>query len=132
MKAVWKYNKKFFQKKCIFLLKSVIFLAILKDANILLTFIKLMERTNKEKRHALAETFRKQIAMSSERASVIRSLVCKNTYDESDRLRIQILLNKVSLVQGCEDEYRDLIVHLYTDESLREKARSFKRRWLGN
>lgn len=90
--------------------------------------------TKKDKqnmRHARAEAFRNRITISSERAAAIRSLLSKHDYDEGDCQRINILLSKVSLASGCEQEYVQLVAHLSKNESFRDKAQSFFKRWHG-
>lgn len=81
-------------------------------------------------RHFKAEEFRAQIVRPAQRAEAIRSLTAKEAYDESDKLRIRILLHKVSNAIGCEDAYRGLIVRLYQDDELRPKAAEFYKRWM--
>ena len=85
---------------------------------------------NKNERHVKAEEFRAQIVRPAQRAEAVRSLTVKDIYDEADKLRIGILLHKVSNAIGCEDAYRGLIVRLYQDEELRPKAAEFYKRWM--
>lgn len=86
--------------------------------------------TEKEVRHQRANEFRLQIAMPVQRAAAIRDLATKEKYDDSDKLRISLLFNKVSLTKGCEDEYRELIVHLYQTD-LKAQAKAFCKKWNG-
>ena len=83
----------------------------------------------KEERHQKSEEFRAQIKFPAQRAEAIRSLISKEKFDEVDQLRISILFNKVSNASGCEQEYKQLIVRLYDDSDLREKASDFYKRW---
>lgn len=85
--------------------------------------------TEKQQRHEKAEQFRLQIAFPNQRKEAIRSLIAKNNYDESDVQRIKILFSRVSLAEGCENEYMSLIEHLYKDDSMRERAHQFYKRW---
>ena len=49
---------------------------------------------SKEQRHEKAEQFRREIALPNMRAAAIRDIVVKDVYDETDTLRIRILLQK--------------------------------------
>ena len=83
----------------------------------------------KKLRHERAEAFRQQIQWPNQRKEAIRTLVEKEHFDEADEQRIKILFNKVSLAEGCEQEYMKLIERLYRDESLQPRAREFYKRW---
>ena len=85
--------------------------------------------TEKEERHERAEIFRRQIAFPNQRKEAIRSLVNKSQYDAADEQRIKILFSRVSLAEGCETEYMMLIERLYKDDSLRNRAHEFYKRW---
>jgi len=82
-----------------------------------------------EKRHELAENFRQQIEWPAQRAEAIRSILAKSSFDESDKLRIKILLSKLSYAQGCDQEYVNLINRIYYDAEWHKDAKSFYRRW---
>lgn len=83
----------------------------------------------KEERHKKAELFREQISRPAHRREAILGLISKKTYDESDILRLKILFNKVSLAEGCDGEYKKLIVRLYQEDPLRPMAEDFFKRW---
>ena len=85
---------------------------------------------NQEQRHQKSEEFRAKIAFPAQRAAAIREITAKKTYDEADKLRIGILLQKVSNANSCESEFKNLIVRLYQDEELRPKAAEFYKRWM--
>ncbi len=84
---------------------------------------------DKKQRHEIAENFRRQIVMPSQRAEAIRSILAKPSFDESDKVRIGVLLHKVSNAMGCDKEYNQLIARLYQDDALRPKAEEFYKRW---
>ena len=84
---------------------------------------------DKKFRHERAEAFRQQIANVGERKEAIMTLVDKESFDDADVQRIKILLNRVSLAEGCGKEYTALINRLYKDDSLRARARDFYKRW---
>ena len=81
------------------------------------------------KKHAKAEQFRAQIKSSAQRKAAINELMGKTSYDEVDELRIKILLSKLDLTVGCENEYRKLVVHLATIPSWQSTAVNFYRKW---
>lgn len=87
----------------------------------------------KEARHEKAEQFRQEIALPGQRAAAIRNIVAKDVYDETDNLRIRILLQKPDYVAGCKSEYglllRRLIEPSNSDESLKETAKKLFKRW---
>jgi len=89
------------------------------------------EKTEKERRHEVASRLRSEITTSGRRALVIKNLATKENYDDSDKLRISILFSKVSFVQGCENEYMQLIIHLYNNPELKPQAKAFHKRWNG-
>lgn len=82
-----------------------------------------------EERHERAEVFRRQIALPNQRKEAIRSLIAKGEFDDADEQRIKILFSRVSLAEGCESEYMSLIERLYKDDSLRQRAHEFYKRW---
>ncbi len=87
----------------------------------------------KEKRHKKAEEFRSVIALPNQRAAAIRELTAKSDYDESDELRLTILLQKTDYVQGCEKDYTALVSKLIAGDKgkLKDKALAFYRKWHG-
>ena len=80
-------------------------------------------------RHQKAEQFRREIAVTTRRISVIEELVNKQSYDEADKMHIRELFRKTDHAMGCEAEYRKLIAHLYQFPELQPKAREFYKRW---
>ena len=84
---------------------------------------------NQEKRHELAENFRRQIEMPAQRAEAIRTILAKPSFDESDKMRIRELLRRTDYADPCEQEYMQLLVRLCKDDSLRPKAEEFYKRW---
>lgn len=87
----------------------------------------------KEKRHEKAESFRREIALPAQRAQAIRDLTSKKSYDESDELRLTILLQKTDYLQGCESEYAALVSKVagVGSEKMKSKALDFFKRWHG-
>ena len=84
---------------------------------------------DKKEKHIKAEEFRKQISMPAQRTEAVMTLASKEAFDESDKLRIGILLHKVAYAMGCEAAYTKLICRLYEDPELQPKARDFYKRW---
>ena len=84
---------------------------------------------NKNERHVKAEEFRKQISWPTQRAEAIRTLIAKTDYDESDEMRIRELFRKTDSASGCEEEYKQLICHLYQLPKYQPVARDFYKRW---
>ena len=87
------------------------------------------EREKKEKRHTIADNFRRQIESASQRAEAIKTLMAKQIFDESDQIRIRELLRRTDYAISCEKEYTQLISRLYQDDTLRSKAEEFYKRW---
>jgi len=86
----------------------------------------------KEKKHEKAEAFRSVIALPNQRAAAIRELTAKSAFDESDELRLTILLQKTDYLQGCEKDYSALVSRLIAGEGkLKDKALAFYRKWHG-
>ena len=85
----------------------------------------------KKERHIKADQFRSQIALPTQRAVAINGLMAKEKYDEVDELRISMLLKKTSLIEGCEQPYRDFLVHLSKMPAYQKQALEFYRRWHG-
>ena len=87
----------------------------------------------KQKKHEKAEAFRREIAMPAQRAAAIRDLTSKTVYDESDELRLTILLQKTDYLQGCESEYAALVSKVAGagSEKMKSKALDFFKRWHG-
>ena len=56
----------------------------------------------KKEKHEKAEEFRGQIALPVQRNATISELLTKSSYDESDKLRINILFQKKAYLEGCE------------------------------
>ena len=87
---------------------------------------------DKQKRHEKAEKFRQEIALATQRASAIRSLVAEDVCDETNNLKIRILLQKPNF-NGCEKEYAMLLHRLIEpsnpDASLRELAIKTNKKW---
>ncbi|MBR2299949.1 MAG: hypothetical protein IJ870_05195 [Alphaproteobacteria bacterium] len=71
--------------------------------------------------------------MPAQRAAAIKDLLAKETYDESDELRLTILLQKTDYLQGCANEYATLVSKVagVGSEKMRGKALEFYRRWHG-
>lgn len=88
---------------------------------------------SKEIKHQKSEEFRQRIALPTQRAAAIRDLLAKTNYDESDHLRLTILLQKIDYIHGCEQEYCALISKVLgtEDGKLKSKALDFYRRWHG-
>ena len=84
---------------------------------------------SQKERHEKCEEFRAQIKSRAQRAEEIKKLTVKTSYDETDMLRLTILLHKTDYAIGCEKEYKQLIVHLYQNEQMQKKAQEFYRRW---
>jgi len=84
----------------------------------------------KIERHEMAECFRHQIARPTQRKEAIQTLLQKESYDESDKLRVKLLFKRVSFAEGCETEYLMLVERLYKDDALRPIASEFYRRWM--
>lgn len=77
--------------------------------------------------HEKAEEFRRQIALPVQRNSAISELLTKSEYDESDKLRINILFQKKAYLEGCKDTYKLLVAKVKTtgDDKLIKKATAF-------
>lgn len=84
-----------------------------------------------EKRHEIAEHFRRQIQLPAQRAEAVRTLIAKPSFDESDRIRIKELLRKTAYADPCEKEYMQLIVRLVNsnDKEFEQRAEDFYKRW---
>jgi len=69
--------------------------------------------------------------MPAQRAAAINDLLVKTSYDESDELRLTILLQKTDYLFGCEADYARLInkVSSVGSEKIKSKALEFYRRW---
>ena len=83
----------------------------------------------KTERHLRAEKLRKKISTQAYRREIINEIIAKESYDETDRLCIKILLNKLINVEGCESEYKKLIAHLYQWADLKNMAEDFYKKW---
>lgn len=83
----------------------------------------------KKENHQKAEEFRGQIALPVQRNATISELLTKSSYDESDKLRINILFQKKAYLEGCENNYKLLAARVATlgDDKLAEKATAFIR-----
>lgn len=81
----------------------------------------------KKENHQKAEEFRGQIALPVQRNATISELLTKSSYDESDKLRINILFQKKAYLEGCENNYKLLAARVATlgDDKLAEKATAF-------
>ena len=84
-----------------------------------------------ERRHLIAENFRRQIEMPTQRSEAVRTLLAKESFDESDKIRIKELLRKTSYADPCEDDYLKLIARLCNsgDNEFKRRAEDFYRRW---
>lgn len=67
---------------------------------------------DKSTRHEKAEDFRKQIKLPSQRMAQIEEFLQKEQYDEMDELRIKLLFQKLSYLDGCESAYRRLLTKI--------------------
>lgn len=83
----------------------------------------------KEEKHQKAEQFRAQILLPVQRNSAISELLTKSVYDESDKLRLNILFQKKAYLEGCKDNYKLLAARVATlgDDKLAKKATAFIR-----
>lgn len=83
----------------------------------------------KKENHQKAEEFRGQIALPVQRNATISELLTKSSYDESDKLRINILFQKKAYLEGCENNYKLLAARVATlgDDKLAKKATAFIR-----
>lgn len=79
---------------------------------------------NKQKRHEKAEEFRRQIVLPMQRNAVITGFLNKDSFDESDRLKLVVLFQKASYLKGCEHGYRELVAKIKDsgDTALIEKT----------
>ena len=66
----------------------------------------------KKEKHAKAIEFRNRVQYPAQRRAAITELVSKEEYSESDKVRIDVLFQKISYIAGCENEYRCLIAKL--------------------
>lgn len=84
----------------------------------------------KEKKHLKADIFRKEIASTANRKQFIKSLLIKDAFDESDRLRITILFQKAAYLLGCEDAYAALVkkINHLGDQTLIDKTTQFSKK----
>ncbi len=84
----------------------------------------------KSKIHSKAEDFRKRIVLPGQRKAAIHELLVKEQFDSSDQLRVKLLFQKISYLEGCEMPYRALIKHvrLKGDKELIEKAERFSQK----
>ena len=85
---------------------------------------------NKSDAHSKAEAFRRQIVFPRQRTSAIKELVSKESFDKSDYVRVTVLFQKISYLDGCEPAYRELISRLKTegDEKLLSKTERFSKK----
>lgn len=85
---------------------------------------------DKQERHLKAKAFRERIVMPSQRKSAIMELVSKTEFSEVDRVYLDVLFQKISYINGCQHEYRLLIVKLRTigEDALSEKISTFEKR----
>lgn len=81
-------------------------------------------------RHQKAESFRQEIALTANRNQFINSLLIKDVFDDSDKLRITILFQKSAYLNGCEDGYAMLIqkINSLGDSELAAKISSFTKK----
>jgi hypothetical protein len=86
-----------------------------------------MEKT---KKHQKADATRQLIASEATRRQMLNELVTKTSWDESDILRVVLLCNKPSLVEGCEEEYKKLLTKIaaHSDDNLISKAEKVAKR----
>lgn len=115
-------QKKF--KIKVFLLKIQFFLIIILS---IIHYSKKNFIMTKEEKHAKANEFRNRITMPAQRKSTIQELLKKEQYSETDKICLPILFQKTSYIEGCESEYRLLILKLKgrTDLSLESKLNHF-------
>ena len=66
----------------------------------------------KNQRHSKAEDFRKKIVLPGQRKAAIHELLAKDKFDLSDQLRLKLLFQKTSYLEGCEMPYYALIQHI--------------------
>lgn len=88
-------------------MKSAQFFVMINNVNLLLIFI-----MNKETKHSKAEEFRRKIVFPGQRAAVINELLKKRSFDCNDQMKLVLLFQKVSYLDGCEVPYRILISHV--------------------
>lgn len=80
--------------------------------------------------HSKAEDFRKKIVLPGQRKAAIHELLVKDQFDSSDRLRVKLLFQKTSYLEGCEMPYRALIHHIQIkgDKTLVETTERFSQK----
>ncbi len=87
--------------------------------------------SEKEKRHQKMNEFKKEIISIANRNRKIQELTTDiNALSELDKLKIVILLNKASLVRGCEHAYQALLNRIKTssDAKLTELAQALAKK----
>lgn len=87
--------------------------------------------SEKEMRHQKMNEFKKEIINVANRNRKIQELTTDiNAMSELDKLKIVILLNKASLVPGCEKTYQELLNRIRTsgDTKLTQLAQILARK----
>ena len=83
----------------------------------------------KAEKHQKAVEFRNRITFPEQRKCAISELIEKKSYSEADQIRLGVLFQKTSYLEGCEHEYRLLIAKIKGDSGVavdRKKISSFE------